>query len=128
MNFERYLEDPMELMRGRFGFDPYNITYDPSLWKGDYSIVRQQTHDGTFSFIFEMQAKIFGLLLLRRSFHVANPPDLKRLRDIRYTIGKLRTAVVYGLVKLPCSDTILYPGQRERYRLPVKVEYIYDAV
>ena len=113
--------DPVRYCREN-GVEPTNITYDPKLRKGDYSIIRQQSHDGTHIFFHDMMRTIVNLLLKRESYYAKNPPH-EGLRDIRYTVGPIRCAIVYGRVTVGCGEI---SGQRERYRMPVKVEYVYQ--
>lgn len=111
-------------------FTADNVTFDPNLRKGDYSINRRQSTDGTLALTLMQIEEILLLLTRRESFYRRNPPDMERLRDIRYIIGPMRIATVFGKVVLGCSngdETKRWPGQREGFRMPVKVEYLYDG-
>jgi len=112
-----------------------HITYDPHLRRGDYYIIRQETTDGTWYFRTETIKEILRLLVGRSSYLKTNEPDWSTIKDIRYTIGPLTVVTIYGRVDLPVRSRSYYgpmepptlniAGQRQRFRLPVKVEYIY---
>lgn len=122
-NFHRDRLDPLEQMRKR-GWPCEHITYDPKLRKGncDYQIVRGSTHDGMLLFTLEN--------IERALINIANRTSCKKSKqaefeaawpNVRYVVGPLLLATVYGRVKLPCSETSRYSGQRERVRIAVKV-------
>jgi hypothetical protein len=47
--------------------------------------------------------------------------EFKAAADVRYIVGPLRLATVYGSVSLPLSKTRKFPGLRQRTRMAVKV-------
>lgn len=93
-----------------------HVTYDPNLRKGDFSMNRRQSTDGTLALTLMQVEEMLLELKERTKFHTANPPDLSRLKDIRYTIGPMKIATVFNPAKF---------RQREGFRLPVKVELVY---
>jgi len=120
--WQREKINPIEFME-KYGAKASNITYDPTLRKGDYSIVRTHSTDSTLALTTMQIGEILNLLIRRESYHKPNPPDMSRLRDIHYVVGPIKKATVWGHVKLKIG---VYPGQRERFRMPVKVQYIYS--
>lgn len=84
----------------------------------DYYIVRQSTHDGTLLFSYQLMAEAARNLAERTSFHKPRPPA--EGQSVRYEVGPVRHATVFGRVDLPVGN---YPGQRERIRIPVRAIY-----
>lgn len=105
--------------------DVSHITYDPSLRKGDFDIIRQSSHDGTLIFSDEIIQNTVITLANMQAYHASRPPDWDMLDHIKYVVGDLKIAIVYGTVDLPAGR---YPGQKERTRIPVKCEYIYKEL
>jgi len=115
--------NPIEWLTAR-GADCSHITFDPSLrpLDAEYRIIRGCTHDGTVMFTEELIAKTLVRLVTRETyFRDTEPADWSKVRDIRYTVGLARRAVVLGKVNLPCGR---FPGQRERIAVPVRCEYV----
>jgi hypothetical protein len=126
-NWTRERINPVEELKRR-GWPTDHITYDPNMRKGDYSINRQQTHDGTMLFTMQMIEEPLALLAFRQTFHKPREKEfLDNEEGVRYVVGPMRLATVFGTVKLPCSETSKYPGQRERLRLPVRMYFANDA-
>lgn len=125
-NFKKEHHNPLELIK-RFWPEANvdHITYDPNLRKGDFNIIRQSGGDGTLLFTLGMLQKGLIGIANMTSFCASNEPDWSKVKSIKYTVGKMRHATVYGMIYLKCSKTHKYPGQRERIRMPVKCEYIY---
>lgn len=126
--FRREIHNPKELISKLWpAADSSHITYDENLKNcdKDYWVRRQTGHDGTSIFTIEMFEKAFIEIMNKEAYATNNPPDFGKLKDIRYTIGPMKHVSVYGLIKLKCYETNLYPGTRERVRMAVKVEYIY---
>lgn len=124
MNFTRQYHNPLELIEqwGRNNVDLSHIEYDPTLKHGQYSIIRQCGHDGTLFFTVEMMQKALLPLINKQSYWKKNTPkNWDDVIDIRYKIGRMKHATVFGKVKLQCGT---YPGQRERIRIPVICEII----
>ena len=92
--------------------DTSHIEFDPSI-EPEYSIIRQCGGDGTLLFTLDALGDIFSLLVNKTSFYKPNPVQAKG-----YKVGWLKHAKVYGKIELKCGGK--YPGQRERFRLPVK--------
>lgn len=125
--FRKEHHNPIELIKN---FWPEanvdHITFDPELIKGDFSVIRQSGGDGTLTFTIEMLQKgLVGIANMTSFCKSTEPTDWSKIKEIRYTVGKMGHATVYGMVELRCSKTPKYPGQRERIRMPVKCEYIY---
>jgi len=125
--FKRERHNPMELIDSFWPeANVSHITYDPTLKKGDFNVIRQSGGDGTMLFTIEMLQKALIGIVTMQSFCVSTEPkDWSKVKSIRYTIGKMRHATVFGMILLKCSKTHKYPGQKERIRMPVKVEYVY---
>lgn len=125
-NFERHIFNPLEAMNNLFPkMNMDHITYDESLTKGDYYIIRQIGHDGTYAFTMEMAEDAFLPLLRKISYCKSKEPDWEKLKDIKYTVGRGWHSKVFGKIFLKCSSMHKYPGMRERIRFPVVVNYIY---
>lgn len=124
-NFRKELLNPMGLITQLWPeADIRHITYDPSLKASqrDYWRIAQSGGDGTMLFTIEMCKQLLLPLVSKSSLKKQAPK--KDTTDIKYTIGKIRHAVVYGMVWLMCSETKKYPGLKERVRIPVKCEYV----
>lgn len=119
-NWQRERIDPVQYMRQK-GWPCDHITYDPTLRKGDYSIVRGSTHDGTLLFTLELIEEPLVLLATRHTFHKPREAEFTAAKEVRYVVGPMRLATVFGMVKLPCSETNRYPGERQRMRIPVRM-------
>ena len=111
------LEDVMKILEAEWTGDPH-ITYDPDLVQ-QYKIIRQQSHDGTQMFTWQMIRDSMLNLFHMNSYYrpMGLPPE-----DcyIHYTVGTIRLVTVHGYVDLPAGR---YPGQRERIVIPVTCEY-----
>ena len=125
IHFSRQKHNPMEVIAGLCpGADVSHITYDPCMWAGQYYIINQCGHDGTLMFTYQMFGESLLRLINRKTcFIPTEPKDWDTVRDIKYTIGPMRHVIVFGRVKLRCSENPM-PGQRERIRIPVICEYI----
>jgi hypothetical protein len=127
-NFQRVTHNPIELMQKLWpDLKQDHIIYDENMKNADrdYWVIRQTGHDGTLYFTYEMFMKAFIELLQKQAYTKSNPPDFKNLKDIRYTVGPMKHVTVFGDVYLKASSEHKYPGQRERVRMAVKVDYIY---
>ncbi len=126
--FTKQKFNPLELIEKMTGVNSSQIphvAYDPTLRRADcdYRIIRQQSNDGTLIFTHDLLLKTLAPVVEKTSYFKGNPPEEGRtLKDIKYTVGPLWLSTVFGTVDLPAGH---YPGQRERTRMPVKVEYIY---
>ena len=73
--------------------------------------------------VVEMLRKLLLPLLTREThYKVTAPEDWDSVKDIHYTVGRIRHATVFGQVELGCGRCF---GQRERVRLPVSCKYIF---
>lgn len=121
-SFSRSHHNPLDLIKNYWpDADISHIEYEPSLKKGQYSIIRQCGGDGTLLFTIEMFQKALIPLLNKQSFFTKLNPDWNLIKDIRYKIGPIKHATVRAMVQLNCGK---YPGQRERIRIPVICEII----
>ena len=113
----RYIT-PMEAFKW-FGIEmPEWIRFNPNLTKrtgAQYDIIRQTTHDGTLIFEKEMIGKTIENLANKTSF--CKEDNLEGAIDIKYEVGYISIATVFGIVELPIGK---YPGEKQRARLPVK--------
>ena len=128
-DFKKELHNPMELIKEWWpDADISHITYDSNMKSDerDYWRIEQSGSDGTVAFTIEMLQKALIPLLNKTTFSkITAPEDWGKVKDIKYTIGNIRHATVFGMIYLQCSKTNKYPGQRERVRIPVKCEYVY---
>lgn len=126
-DFKKERHNPIDLIK-KFWPDANtdHITYDPELKKGEYNIIRQCGGDGTLMFTLEMLQKGLIGIVNGNSFFKKTEPDWSRLIGIKYTVGGMKHVTVFGMLKLRCSETQKYPEQRERIRMPVKCEYVYE--
>jgi hypothetical protein len=127
-DFKREIHNPLDLIK-RFwpDADVSHITYDPNLSDKDFNVIRQCGGDGTLLFTLEMLQKgLIGIVNMESFCKSKEPSDWSKVKSIRYTIGSMKHVTVYGMIKLRCSSEYKYPGQRERVRMPVKCEYIYN--
>lgn len=125
-DFRKERHNPLELIK-RFWPEASvkHITYDPSMRKGDYYIIRQSRHDGTLLFTLELLQRGLIKVINKESYCTKTISRDLKYKDIKYTVGPMKHSTVYGQVYLPCSKNHKYPGQAERIRMPVKCEYIY---
>lgn len=124
-NFSKAIINPIEFIAS-IGLSTDHITYDPDLWKGDYSINRGATHDGTGTFTHDLLLRTVLMVALGQSYCTKHTIDFEALKGMKYTVGPIRLASVYGMVKLPISEQYKYTGERQRTRMAVRVEYIYE--
>lgn len=125
--FRREKRNPIDLIR-KFWPEAStdHITYDPDMKKGDYSIIRQSGGDGTLLFTLAMlQSGLVSIVNQQSYWKPTEPKDWSKVKGIRYVVGPMRHATVFGMIYLKCSETQKYPGKRERIRMPVKCEYVY---
>lgn len=129
-NFRKEIHNPKEWIAKLWpDADSSHITYDENFDSADrdYYVRRQTGHDGTLMFTIEMFQKAFIELMNKQACAAKRLPDpTKQLVDIKYTVGPMKHAIVFGQIKLGCSKTNKYPGQRERIKMAVKVEYVYQ--
>ncbi len=105
--------------------DVSHISYDPKMKRGEYNVIRQCGGDGTMTFSIAMLQKGLIEIVNGQSYFKGTEPDWEKVKSIKYTVGPMRHVTVYGMIKLKCSKTNKYPGQRERIRMPVNCEYVY---
>jgi len=129
-DFIRQFHNPVELIKQWWPeADISHIEYDPLMkpCDRDYWRIEQSGGDGTLAFTLEMLQKALLPLVNKTTYYNQTPKeDLARVVDIKYKIGKMRHAKVYGMIFLRCSSTNKYPGLKERVRIPVKCEYVYS--
>lgn len=128
-NFNKKRHNPIELTRAWWpDANIDHITYDPNMKNKDrdYWRIEESGGDGTLLFTIKMLQKLLLPLINKTTYYNQTPKELlEKAIDIRYTIGDIKHATVFGMVYLRCSKTQKYPGQLERVRIPVKCEYIY---
>ena len=125
--FKKERHNPLELIKS---FWPEanvdHIIYDPNLKVGDFNVTRQSCGDGTLLFTIEMlQNALIGIARMEVCCISNAPSDPSKVNGIKYTVGSMRHATVYGMIKLKHNLDRGSSGQRERIRMPVKCEYIY---
>jgi hypothetical protein len=125
-NFTKELHDPMKLFEAWWpNVDVSHITYDPDMKASEreYWRIEQSGGDGTAMFTIEMLQKTLVPFLNRSTSYIPTNPEIwDDVKEIKYTIGKIRHVTVFGAVELRCGGT--YQGQRERVRIPVRCEYV----
>lgn len=104
--------------------DISHIEHDPKMKSRDrdYWIIRQSGGDGTLAFTIGMLQDALIPLVNKTTFFTRTKPDWDHVVDFRYKIGDMRHVTVFGKVALRCGG--VYPGLKERVRIPVKCEYI----
>lgn len=113
-NWSRQRLNPVDQLK-MLGLPCDHITYDPKLRRGEYDIIRGSTHDGTLIFTRELISKALINLADRSSYY--KPKGWKE--GMRYRVGPVRIATVFGTVNLPCGR---FPGERQRVTIPVITE------
>ena len=124
-NYQKTKFNPLVLIN-RLGWKCDHISFNPALKHSEHDFfrIRGSSHDGTFIFTYEILEMLLSDLANMQSFSLKNPPaDDKKLIGIKYELGWIKLATVFGTVDLPCGRV---PGQRERARVSVKCEYVYD--
>lgn len=129
-NFTKQFHNPVELIKQWWpDADISHIEYDPTMkaCDRDYWRIEQSGGDGTLTFTIDMLQNALLPLINKTTYYNLTPKeDLARATGIKYKIGKIRHATVFGMIYLRCSTEHKYPGQRERVRIPVKCEYQYS--
>jgi hypothetical protein len=126
--FYKIWRDPIEVISNMWpdaGINLDHIKYDPEMTKGQYSIVRQSGGDGCLAFTHAMFREALLPLINMQSCLKKDAGNLEGIKAIKYTIGKMKHAIVYGQIYLRLSKTQKYPGLRERVRIPVNCEYVF---
>jgi len=128
INFTRERHNPITLIKFFWpDADSSHITYKPDMTKGDYEIINGCGHDGTRFFTHQMMQKsLVRLLNMQTHFKCKPPTDWKKVKAIKYTIGPMKHAAVFGRILLRCSKKNKYLGMKERIRIPVKCEFVYE--
>lgn len=125
----RYRWNPFDAIAWSFGLkkpvDPAEfpwITYDPHVIP-QYRIRRGSTHDGTMVFGMELGQKVLSGVLktngLGWTYYKPEPIAEEDWPRVRYTVGDVRIASVFGPMEAPWGRRALC--QRERWTLPVRV-------
>jgi hypothetical protein len=125
-NWKRAKLNPIDLMSDYWPKAKLeHITFDPTLTKGQYKIIRQGGGDGTLLFTSELIQDCLINIVNGSTYFKPTEPLWYKVKGVRYTIGKLSHATVFGKIYLKCSKAQKYPGQIDRVSMPVNVEYIY---
>jgi hypothetical protein len=126
VRWKRYRHNPLDWLRKR-GWPSEHITFDPKLKASEceYEIVRGSTHDGTMIFSYELLDNALINLAEKSSYYKPRIAEFTEdtWQKVRYTVGPLKVAIAFGDVSLPCSKEHKYPGQRERVRIAVKMDF-----
>lgn len=95
-----------------------HLRFDASV-KHQYFLRSQGDHDGNVVFSRVILLRSLGLLLDRKTcFRVDEiPPE----HEVNYVVGPIRRIIVFGTVRVLCGRI---QGQRERFVIPVKCEYV----
>ena len=129
--FKKQKHNPIDLIKSWWPeADMRHIEYDPNMKDDDrdFWMIRQSGGDGTHMFTIEMLQKALAPIVNMRSYcKDSEPKDWSKVKSIKYKIGPIRHATVFGMIQLRCSSDRKYPGQRERVRMPVKCEYVLDS-
>jgi len=115
-NFRRDKYNPKDIIKQFWpNADSSHITYNPDLKDSqrDYWVRRETGHDGTLYFTYEMFQKALIELMNKHSYCSSRPPEFEKVKDIKYTLGPMKHSVVFGQIKLKCSEEDFYPGQQE---------------
>jgi len=67
-NWRRERIDPIAYL-SQLGITVDHITYDPKMRKGDFSVIRQSAHDGTYTFTYELIAKTLQGVVNKLSYY-----------------------------------------------------------
>lgn len=92
--------------------DMSHVEFDPDI-DPEYIIIRTGGGDGTLSHTINLLVDVFARLENKTSYYRPNPVEPKG-----YKVGWLKHVTVYGKVELMCGGK--YPGQRERFKLPIR--------
>jgi len=121
------LNNPMDYLNHFWpDIDNRHITYEPQM-KGserEYWRREQSTHDGTLWYTIELFERLLMPLMNRESYYKPTFEKGMIVREIKYTIGKIRHMTLFGKVELPCG---VFDGQRERLVMPVRCTYVKGA-
>lgn len=124
--FSKYKINPVEYLKKHFDLELPHITFDPSLTRFNcqYQIIRQQSTDGTTSLTHKMVCEILHLIANEESVYKPLQPEQgKTPTGIKYIVGNLQIVAAYGIVQLRAGK---YPGESQRYRLPIISEFTND--
>ncbi len=124
-NYNKQKLNPLDWIKS-WNCNINHISFNPNLKESDADFYKTSgsAHDGTMIFTRQNIEKLLIDLANKQSSSVKNPPDSKKnWIDIKYEVGFIKLATVFGKVDLPIGR---YPGQRERCRISVKCHYVYD--
>jgi hypothetical protein len=126
MKYEKIWHNPMDIIEKHlYGNNISHITYDENMKFGDrqYYMIKESTHDGTCLFTENILINLLIPLILKTTcFKHTKPADANILKTIKYTLGKIRHAIVFG--NFDINGHVMY-GQRESVIIPVRCEYVY---
>lgn len=123
MNISKQWVKPMDVFKIIGREMPEHITFNPNLNKRNgatYEIVRNAKHDGTAIFTMDLLLQTVKNLALKKSKD--SRQDLTNAIDVKYEVGLISLATVFGIVDLPIGR---YPGEKQRSRIPIKCTLIY---
>ncbi len=124
MKFKKEYVNPESVCVNMMGIAlPEHITINPNLTKktgAQYEIIRGSSHDGTLLFTCQLLAKCMEPVVNKKSYWKGQ--NLEGVKDVKYEIGVISMATVFGRVKVPAGEI---NGERQRVRMAVKCTLIY---
>lgn len=101
-----------------------HIKYDENLDDNSKQITLKGSHDGTLFFTYKIISEALEPLVNKRLFFKddISEDELKKLKDIKYTIGNIEVKSEFGEVNLPAGK---FHGQTDTVTIPVQCEYIF---
>lgn len=125
--FSKARINPVNYLKKVHGIECPYVTFDEHV-KPQYSIVRGATHEGAVKTTQEIIDSLLKNLVEQTSYYNDNPPeDWEKVIGIRYTVGFIRLATVSGEFEHPEDKTRKFQGMRQRARIPVRCEFIYEG-
>jgi hypothetical protein len=98
-----------------------HIIYNPHLVP-QYRIIRQQAHDGTSIFTWEMVQKAMWVLASQNSFYGPDGPPPEGFH-MEYEVGTTKLFSMFGTVDINGNKMW---GQRQRLIIPVRSKFVED--
>ena len=119
--FKKNRINPLHVIKGTWPeADVSHITFNPSLRGGCFQVIREMQSDGTLLFTHQLLQEALINIVNGQSHKASDNVDWVNLLQVKYTVGEIRMATVYGKVLLK-----KFFGQRERVKMWVKCEYVY---
>lgn len=101
-----------------------HIKYDENLDDNSKKITLKGSHDGTLLFTYKIIGEALEPLVNKKLFFKEDidEDELKKLKDIEYTIGDIEVKNEFGEVNLPAGK---FHGQTDTVTIPVQCKYIF---